>query len=135
MSDVPVLLYDGSCGFCARSVQFVLNREPEAARTHLRFTPLQGAFAQQLHARHPGEWPDSLLWFEPEGERLLVYSDAALRVATHLGGVWAALAAVGRLVPRVIRDGVYRLIARHRQRLAPMSCMLPTPEQSARFLP
>lgn len=62
-------------------------------------------------------------------------SDAIVRVLAGLGGLWQ-LSGVLRLVPRRVRDLGYRLIARNRYRWFGRSdhCMLPTPEQHARFL-
>lgn len=142
----PVLLYDGDCGLCARSVQFVLMHEaPTPARTNddaapltLRFAPLQGHFAREVRRAHPMlATVDSVVWFVPDqgaGSRLLVYSDAALAILTHLGGAWQLFAAVARWVPRGVRDGVYRLIARRRHQLFAPACLLPTPEQRGRFV-
>ena len=133
----PVLLYDGTCGFCAESVQLVLRHD---RRKTLRFAALQGEFGAAVRARHPAlEWVDSIIWVEPAGagapERVLVRSDAALRVAAYLGG-WFTLTRLGALVPRPIRDRAYDLIARHRHRLvgAGPSCLVPSAEVRGRFL-
>jgi predicted DCC family thiol-disulfide oxidoreductase YuxK len=133
-----ILLYDGTCGFCATSVQFVLKRE--RSRRTLRFATLEGPLATELRRRHP--WlssVDSVVLYLPASsgkpERVLIKSTAALAVAAYVGGVWRTLATVARLVPRVIRDAVYDVIARYRKRL-PMqvTCPLPTPEQRSRFI-
>ncbi len=133
----PVLLYDGTCGFCAESVQLVLRHD---RRQTLRFAALQGEFGSAVRARHPAlERVDSVVWVEPAGtgrpERVLVRSDAALRVARYLGG-WFTLARAGALVPRAIRDRAYDLIARHRHRLLANgpSCLVPPAEVRERFL-
>jgi predicted DCC family thiol-disulfide oxidoreductase YuxK len=133
----PVLLYDGTCGFCAESVQFVLRHD---RRQTLRFAALQGEFGVAVRARHPAlESADSIAWVEPAGEggreRILVRSDAALRVARYLGG-WFTLARLGALVPRALRDRGYDLIARHRHRLLATgpSCLVPSAEVRGRFL-
>jgi predicted DCC family thiol-disulfide oxidoreductase YuxK len=63
-----------------------------------------------------------------------VRSDAALQALTPLGGGWAVLAALGRVVPRPVRDTVYNAIARRRLSLAAPRCLLPTAEERARFL-
>jgi len=134
-----VLLFDGTCGLCARSVQFVLAREQR--RRSLRFAALQSAFGQEVQRRHPElSNVDSVIWLEPatdgRPESVYVRSDAALRTLRYLGGVWSALGAVGRLVPAVMRDRVYDLIAKHRHRLvrADASCLVPTADQRARFI-
>jgi predicted DCC family thiol-disulfide oxidoreductase YuxK len=135
--DYPVLLYDDACGFCAESVQLVLRHD---RRRTLRFAALQGEFGTVVRERHPELGNvDSIVWVEPPApgreERVLVRSDAALRVARYLGGWWA-LALPLRLVPRELRDAAYNLIARHRHRLVGSgpSCLLPAPEVRERFL-
>jgi len=128
--DAPVLLYDGSCGFCARSVQFVLAHD---RRGTLRFGPLQGAFGRSVVAAHPELHDvDSVVWVE--GSAVKVRSDAALVVLAYLGGGWSTLSALGRLVPRRLRDALYDAIARLRFRLAARACLLPTPDERVRFL-
>lgn len=69
-----------------------------------------------------------------EGDRVLVRSDAVIAAARYLGGVWGALAGMGALIPRPIRDRCYRAIATHRHRLGGPACVIPTPEQRTRFL-
>ena len=132
----PVLLYDGLCGFCNGTVQFVLPRD-RSRRIH--FAPLQGEYAHEVLARHPElAAVDSLILVEPHengGERVSVRSDSVLRLAPYLGGPWR-LGTVLRIVPRSLRDWAYDLFARNRYRLFGRyeSCPLPTPEQRGRFL-
>lgn len=133
----PVLLYDGTCGFCAESVQLVLRHD---RRRTLRFASLQGAFGADVRARHPAlAGADSVAWLEPaspgRAERVLLRSDAALRVAGYLGG-WFHLARLAAILPRPLRDAGYDLVARHRHRLSGdgPSCLLPAPDARARFL-
>lgn len=133
----PVLLFDGTCGFCAGSVQLVLRHD---RRGTLRFAALDSTFGRAVLARHP-EFArvDSVVWYEPPHgrvpERLLTRSAAVLRVARYLGGAWRA-AAVAGLIPRFLRDSLYDVVARHRHSLVPGArrCMVPSPEQRARFL-
>jgi predicted DCC family thiol-disulfide oxidoreductase YuxK len=137
----PILLYDGECGLCARSVQFVLAHEsPDRStrRCALRFAPLQGTLAARVRADHPMVATiDSVVWIEIDAdghEQVAVRSAAALSALAYLGGGWRLLARAGRLVPRPVRDAVYDIVARHRQALMTPSCLLPTPEQRRRFL-
>ena len=133
-----VLLYDGSCGFCAASVQFVLRHD---RRNTLRFAPLDGEFGRAVRSRHPGlARVDSVVWVEPEtrehAERVRVRSAAAIEVARYLGGVWR-LATIARLVPGRFRDAVYAFLARHRHQLPGTAdaCRVLPPEAQVRFLP
>jgi len=135
--DSPVLLYDDTCGFCAESVQLVLRHD---RRRTLHFAALHGVFGTLVRERHPElEGVDSIVWVDPPGSghgtRVLVQSDAALRVARYLGGWWTLVLPL-RLIPRAVRDAAYNLIARHRHSLigSGPSCLLPPPEVRERFL-
>jgi len=132
-----VLLYDGTCGFCADSVQLVLRHD---RRGTLRFASLQGAFGQAVRARHPElSRADTVIWVDPASpgreETVLLRSDAALRVAAYLGG-WFQLTRVAAVLPRRLRDAAYNLVARHRHQLSGdgPSCLVPGPDVRARFL-
>jgi predicted DCC family thiol-disulfide oxidoreductase YuxK len=133
----PILLYDGTCGFCAESVQFILARDRKGT---LRFAALDSGTGRAILERHPDvRGFDSVLFVEPADganpERVLAHSTAALRVATYLGGSWRLLQ-LARFVPSPIRDAVYRLIARHRHRLSANGpvCVIPSARDRARFL-
>ena len=133
----PVLLFDGSCGFCAESVQLVLRHEK---RRDLRFAALDGAFGRAVMMRHPElSGIDSAVWLEPatrdHPERVWVRSAAALEVASYLGGAWR-LAAMTRIIPQRLRDALYDSIARHRHHLSTSDphCLVPTAAQRERFI-
>lgn len=132
----PILLYDGTCGFCAASVQWVLRHDRVGT---LRFAPLQGITGRRIIARHPAlAAVDSVVWVDDADgtdELVATQSTAALHVARYLGGWWH-IARAGWLVPRILRDALYDLVARHRHRI-PFSvdaCPLPAPDVRDRFL-
>ena len=131
-----VLLYDGECGFCDRTVKFAMRQDRQGA---LRFAPLQGAFAATIRTRHPQlAGVDSLVWVEHvEGEeRIWIRSAGALRLGLYLGGVWRVLAWLAAIVPTALRDLAYDAFARRRYRWFGTSeaCELPTPEERTRFI-
>ena len=136
LADHPVLLYDGLCGFCNSTVQFVLRHD---RRGVLRLATLQGDLARSVLSRHPElAGVDSLILIErtaEDGERLYARSRGALRVARHLGGAWH-LTRILAIVPRFIRDWGYDLFARHRYRLFGRydACPVPNAEQRSRFI-
>ena len=133
-----VVLYDGTCGFCHASVQWMLAHDPDG---HFCFAPLQGETAETLRARHP-ELPtdlDSVLLVEhvgEPGERVWWRSHAVFRICSYIGGFWA-IPGMLRFLPRFLTDALYMTVARVRHRLAPApeACQLPTAAQHARFLP
>jgi predicted DCC family thiol-disulfide oxidoreductase YuxK len=128
----PIVLFDGVCNLCNRSVQLILRHDPAG---RFRFASLQSPAGQEILGRL-GIDPkalDSILVVE--GEHWYRESDAALRVARGLSGPWKMLWAL-RVIPRPLRDGLYRLIARNRYRWfgKQETCWLPTPELRERFL-
>ena len=134
--EAPVLLYDGGCGLCAASVQFILRHE---RRHTLRFAALQSRFAEDVRVRHPElTGIDSMAWVEPageDGERVFVRSAAAIRAARYLGGPWH-IATLALAMPRSGRDAAYNLVARHRHYLfgGSETCYAPPASARARFL-
>jgi predicted DCC family thiol-disulfide oxidoreductase YuxK len=129
--DAPVVLYDGTCGLCDKSVSWILRRDPRGV---FRFAALTSAAARSLLADRntdPASLPDSVVLVE--GPRVLTRSDAVLAIASRLGFPWS-LAAAGRVVPRVVRDGLYAWAARRRYRWFGNACRVPTPGERARFL-
>lgn len=133
----PVLLYDGLCGFCNKSVQMILQRD---RRGTLRFAALQSAYGEAVKARHAElKNIDSVVLVErlpdTDEERVFIRSDAALRIAAYLGGWWKGLL-IFRLLPRAVRDLFYDTFARYRYRLFGKydSCLVPSPEVRSRFI-
>ena len=131
----PVLLYDGVCGFCNKSVQMILDHD---RRGEMRFAALQSDYGLRVVERHPElRGIDSVVYVEPaaSGERVHVRSDAALKVAAYLGGFWKLFLAA-KVLPRGLRDYFYDLFARNRYKLFGKydTCLLPPPEVRSRFL-
>jgi len=133
LQDGPILLYDGACGVCSETVQWVLAHE----RTHsLRFAPLESTVGSELRALAgvPSD-VDSVLWAELRDGRVHtdLRSAAILRVLGYVGGPWRWLTAL-RVVPAFMRDVGYRAFAKLRYRLRAQACLVPTANERARFL-
>jgi predicted DCC family thiol-disulfide oxidoreductase YuxK len=101
----------------------------------LKFAPLQGNVASRTIGALPDdirEW-SIVLWDE---EGVHYESEAALRAVAAVGGIWR-LARGLLLVPRVIRNAVYRFVARNRIRWfgRVASCELLSAGDRARLLP
>jgi predicted DCC family thiol-disulfide oxidoreductase YuxK len=66
---------------------------------------------------------------------VLERSDAAIAIARGLKAPWTLLG-VARIIPRPIRDALYRFVARNRYRWFGKrdTCMVPTAELRARFI-
>lgn len=128
----PILFYDGTCGMCTASVQWFMARDHRAV---LLFAPLQGSTYAALEADPKPMDLDTIVLADSRGVHLR--SEAVLRALVHIGGVWGTFGAVSLVVPRAIRDAVYRFIAKRRHAIAGTadSCPLPTESQRARMLP
>jgi predicted DCC family thiol-disulfide oxidoreductase YuxK len=134
--DLPprIVLYDGVCGLCNKSVQWIVAHDPDGV---LRYATLQGEIAARLRARHP-EIPEELstVVFVEDG-RVHLRSRAFMHIAKHLRGATAGLCAVTRyFVPAFIADLAYRVVAALRYRIWGKydTCRIPSPEERARFL-
>jgi predicted DCC family thiol-disulfide oxidoreductase YuxK len=128
----PVILYDGTCGLCHRSVRWILRHE----RDHdIQFAPLQGETAVQLRERHPEIPEDISTVVLVEDDRVRVRSKAFLYTARHLRAPWRWAYAV-RWLPGFLLDLGYRVIAAIRYRVWGRAelCDVPSPEHRARFL-
>lgn len=131
MAEPPVVYFDGTCGFCDRSVTFLFDRDTAHA---LRFAPLQGKIAA---ARLPEALRADLdtIVFVQDG-KTYVRSTAVLRALAAAGGVWMVLGRAALLVPAFVRDAVYRVVARYRYKIFGKydACRLPRPEERQYFL-
>lgn len=126
------VFFDGVCGLCNGFVDFLVQRD---RGRRLRYAPLQGTTAAQLALLQqlPRDL-DSVVVVE--GTRMRVKSDAALHVLAQLGGAWRA-ATLLRVIPRLVRDGVYDVIARNRYGWFGRreTCRIPAPDEAPWFLP
>lgn len=137
MSRQHLLLYDGVCGLCNGSVQFVLPRDK---RQLFDFAPLQSATGREWmrrFGRNPAELDTFAVVTDYAGRSpaLLTKSEAVLYVLGGLGYPWRALL-VGRIVPSFLANKMYDFVARRRYGWFGQSdvCILPPAEYRARFI-
>ena len=129
----PVILYDGVCGLCDRSVRFVLRHDQ---RGFFRFAALQGHFAAKALAHHGKDAAQLEAMCVIAGEKsrpeeLLCKSDATIFVLRQLNWPWKA-AVLLKIVPRGLRDRAYDWIARRRYRILGKLEQCPTPSAAER---
>lgn len=133
-----IVFYDGLCGFCDRTVRFILSRD---RKDRFRFAPLQGELAQELLPKH-GIDPsrlDTLYLFAGRGsadETVVQKSDAAIRIGRELGGAPRFWARLFGLLPRGVRDWGYDTFARRRYRWFGKfdECRIPSEQERAKFI-
>jgi predicted DCC family thiol-disulfide oxidoreductase YuxK len=136
-SSTTLVLYDGVCGLCNRLNQFLLKRDPN---DQFRFASLQSQLASSLLKGY-GIDPIDLdtvyvvADYEQPNQRLLARSDAVLHVLGQLGGAWSYFRA-GRVLPRKLRDALYKLVAGNRYRIFGKYdvCLMPEEKHRKKFL-
>lgn len=138
-SPLPVLLFDGTCGLCNRSVRLLL-RMDQHARIH--FAPLQSEPAQAYLRSQglPTEDFDSMVfvpdWTNPSQGHYLLRTNGVVAALRVCGGLAKAMGTVLGIIPTSWRDAGYKVIARWRYRIWGkwQACPLPKPEWTKRFL-
>ena len=127
-----VLLYDGLCCLCNRTVHFLLRIDH---RSVLHFAALQSNTAKSLleQVDHSRPLPDGVVLIH--NGKIYTESDAALKSLQLIGGIWKLFAML-RFIPNFIRKPIYRIVARNRYKWFGKydSCPLPKPEWKHRFL-
>ncbi|MFB1052095.1 thiol-disulfide oxidoreductase DCC family protein [Paraliobacillus sp. JSM ZJ581] len=126
-----IILFDGECNFCNKSIQFIIKRE---SHDYFKFASLQGEVGQNLLKKN--QLPldvDSFVLIKDD--RVFLKSDAALRICRHLKGLWKLLTIL-LIIPRPIRNTVYSIVANNRYKFMGKrdSCAIPSPEIRNRFL-
>lgn len=129
----PLVLFDGECGLCDGVVQWVLRWDDKA---QFRFVSAQSVLGQALWRQYRGESAELntfLLFYDGQ---VFSHSTAALQLAKLLGRRWSIFRGLLIIVPRPLRDALYRWVARHRYQFFGRNptCFLPTPASQSRFL-
>ncbi len=127
-----IVLFDGVCNFCNGSVNFIIERERAG---YFSFAPLQSEIGKELSAKYGLDKTETDSVVVIEDGHAYIHSEAAMRIARRLDGIWS-LAYALRIIPRPVRDWAYKLFAKYRYKLFGRRdhCMVPTPKVRARFL-
>ncbi|MGG3916121.1 thiol-disulfide oxidoreductase DCC family protein [Rossellomorea vietnamensis] len=126
-----IILFDGICNFCNKSVRFIIKRD---AKGEFRFASLQSETGQKLLEEHNiPKTTDSFVLVD--GDQASVESSAALKVCSQLKWPWKIFA-LFLVIPKPLRDSIYRIIARNRYKWfgKQESCMIPSKEIRERFI-
>jgi len=129
----PLYFFDGHCVLCSGFVAFCLRRDPAG---RLKFASTQSALGERV-LRTLG-LPDRT--FERtilllDGDQVYMRSTAVLRSLRYLHGPVRWLQPLS-LVPALLRDPLYDLVARNRYRWFGQrpSCFLPSADMRHRFI-
>lgn len=126
----PLFVFDNICVLCSGGASFLMRHDREG---RIAFTPAQGPIGQALYRHYGLEMDETYLFLASGTARSR--SDGYFELAEELGGWWR-LMLIFRLVPRFVRDAVYRVVARNRYRWfgRTQACALLTADQRARLL-
>ncbi len=126
-----IILFDGTCAFCERSVRFIATRD----NGYFKFGASQNPEGRALLAQYGTSREATRSLILIEDDEISLRSTAVLKIARRMTAPWR-WASVFLLVPRPIRDAVYRVVAAIRHRIAGESnaCEIPPPEIRARLI-
>ena len=127
-----IIFFDGVCNLCNWSVMFIIKHDK---RCIYSFASLQSEFAkdQLKHVNGQDIKYDSVVYLEDN--LMFAQSDATLKIGVGFGGMWK-LMGVFKIIPKQLRDGIYKIIAKNRYRWfgKRKECMVPSKELASRFL-
>lgn len=126
-----IILFDGVCNVCNKSVQFVIKRDN---KNIFQFASLQSNFGQKMIKKyriHPNM--NSLVLIDEDA--CYFESTAALKICKQLNGFWKFMY-IFIIVPAPIRNFVYRIIAKNRYKWfgRTRSCPVYPPEIRKKFI-
>lgn len=126
-----IVIFDGECNLCARSVQFILRHESEP---RFQFSPVQSAAGTRILEANGFCAADIDTFVLVRDGKVYTRSTAALHIAKHFKGAWQLLR-IFWVVPRPLRDVLYNFVARNRYDWfgKAKTCLMPTPELNERF--
>jgi len=106
-----IILFDGVCNLCNRSVDFVLKRDK---KKQFYYVSLQSEEGKKLVKRYriPSD-TDSVILIR--NTKVYTESEAAVEIARRLPVPWKWLSIL-RFLPQRWRDSLYRWVARNRYR-------------------
>jgi len=132
MKEYSIILFDGECNLCDKSVTFIIDRDP---KKKFKFASIQSEIGRNLIQKCGGDPDNITAMYLIEGEKCYRASTAALRITKKLSGLWPLLY-VFILVPPFLRDIVYFIISKTRTKLfgTANTCRIITPELEERFL-
>jgi predicted DCC family thiol-disulfide oxidoreductase YuxK len=130
--DRPIVIFDGNCVLCSSFAQFILRVD---RRRRFRFMAAQTPLGAALYAHYRLFDDDYRTNILLEDGRIWLKSDGSIHIFVGLGFPWS-MAAIGKVLPRSLRDCLYDAVARNRLRWFGRreTCFLPDPQDADRFL-
>ena len=127
----PVAVMDGDCALCSWGARTIARLDRDGA---FRICPVQSSPGTAL-ARHYGLEPgDPKTWLFIDHGQAWTGMEAIIRIGERLGGM-GRIAGMMRVLPRGLREWLYRRIAHNRYRFGRTDmCATPDPELRRRLM-
>lgn len=125
-----ILFFDGVCSVCNGFIDFLMSADQGHA---LRYAPIQGETAKFHLTPNLIASLDTLVLHTEN--KIYTRTDAVIRSIAAMGGVWKLLLIL-LVVPKFIRDNIYKFFAKNRYKWFDKkeTCRMPTPEERNKIL-
>jgi len=129
MQNNIIVIYDGVCGFCNTSIQFILKQTPN---DKMRFVAFQSETGKRIrNTLNIHENLDSIIVVE--NNEYFKKSKAIFRILNQIQSSWKHLRHLS-FVPAIISDFFYDIIAKNRYRIQKNTCPIPSSEERKLFI-
>lgn len=125
-----ILFFDGVCGMCNGLINFLMSEDKNHA---LRYAPLQGETAKDKVSADYLENLNSIVY--QEADKVYTESDGIIHALAAMGGIYK-LALGFKLVPKFLRNSIYKVISKNRYKWfgKKEQCRMPTLEEREKLL-
>lgn len=125
-----ILFFDGVCVMCNKLVHFVITHDKSK---EVKFASLQSETAQEIVPQFVGSNLSTVVF--KKGNKIFTESDAIINLMISLRGIFGIFY-VFKIIPKFIRDKVYRFIAENRYKWfgKTTQCQLLSAEEKTRVL-
>ena len=129
---MPIILFDGVCNFCNRTINIILKYDKDA---YFQFAPSQSNAAMGIMQQFGLEQQAITSVILIDNEKVYTKTDAVIQIANRLSG-WPSLFRLLKFIPKSIRNFGYDLIAKNRYTLFGKrdQCRIPAASARNRFL-
>ncbi len=106
-----VLVMDGDCALCSWGARTIARHDTADV---FRIATVQSETGSALLRRHDLDPNDPWSWLLIDGDHALTGSDAIIRAGGHLSAPWGPITRIGHVIPRFLREPLYKWVASNR---------------------
>ncbi|MDG2343051.1 MAG: DCC1-like thiol-disulfide oxidoreductase family protein [Flavobacteriales bacterium] len=124
----PIVIIDGDCVFCNYWGNYIISRDTSS---QIKITSSSSKTGIQLLHKTTIN-PKETIVFSLNNE-FYTHSDAVIKIALKMRG-WHNIFAIGYLLPKRIRDFIYKLIANRRKKIMTNTCHIQDLRNRKKFI-